>query len=217
MQKLLYIVLLFSFLSSCSGYRVKRDENPLARYNIHSLAIPVFQNKTNLPNVSAPFTKRIVGLLNSFSGLKIYSGLNKEADAVLLGIVRSPRHLNETLTVRSNRFTGDVTPQNMKGRRDFFIPERNYVNLELSLVLIKKPRKEELDIFSSDIAPYLKGMPRIILNEKMNLKGAYYLSNLDRAGSAVNDTQSAGNLEKEIDTLAIQASSNFKTMVLYAF
>ncbi|MFN8369170.1 MAG: hypothetical protein U0T83_00940 [Bacteriovoracaceae bacterium] len=69
-------------LNSCSGYKFINRSNPLAQYGIHSIAIPMFQNTSNVPNVSGVVTKEIVTLLSQFSELRVYPGEWTDADAI---------------------------------------------------------------------------------------------------------------------------------------
>ncbi len=85
-MKFSWIVFIFFF--SCAGYQFKSKDNPFAQYGIKKIYVPMFYNHTNVPQVSASFTKEITRTLLEFKKLRIVDN-PKSADAVLVGIVES--------------------------------------------------------------------------------------------------------------------------------
>ena len=91
-----YLILVL--LSSCSGYHFNTNNNPLIGYDIRTVAVPMFINRSVLPQLAAPMTKEIILALNDYSGLKVVSGDSENADAVLIGIIESKDHYNEVVS-----------------------------------------------------------------------------------------------------------------------
>ena len=89
--------LILFVITGCSGYRFSQQENPLSQYGIQSLSVPMFYNYSNLSEVHTDFTRETYRLLTGFSGLKLNNGYNKNSDAVLIGILKSPEKVAETL------------------------------------------------------------------------------------------------------------------------
>ena len=90
-----FFLLTICVLSSCSGYRFRNQRNPLIDDGIRSVSIPMFVNKSSIPNVSPLFTSAISNSLASNTNIKIYMGDHREADAVLIGIISTPKRVNE--------------------------------------------------------------------------------------------------------------------------
>jgi len=86
-----------SLLSSCAGYHFNTNNNPLIGYDIKTISVPMFVNRSTFPNLAGPMTKEIILALNDYSGLKVFSGNNDSADAVLIGIIESNDHFNEAV------------------------------------------------------------------------------------------------------------------------
>ena len=85
----LLIALISGFLTSCAGYHFNTNNNPLIGYDIHSISVPMFINRTNISGLNSIMTKAIILSLNDFSGLKVYGGDKDIADSVLIGILES--------------------------------------------------------------------------------------------------------------------------------
>lgn len=99
---------LLCFLLGCSGYRFTQQDNPLSQYGIESLSVPMFYNYSNQPHVSGDFTRETYRLLTSFSGLRLVSGYSAATDAVLIGIIKSPEKIIQTLQATSLRDSKSV-------------------------------------------------------------------------------------------------------------
>jgi hypothetical protein len=65
---------IFLLLSSCAGYHFNTSNNPLIGYDIKSVAVPMFINRTNIAGLSPMMTKEIILTLNEYSGLRVYGG-----------------------------------------------------------------------------------------------------------------------------------------------
>lgn len=211
-------ILILLILCSCSGYRFQQQENPLSQYGIQSLSVPLFYNYSNMSEVQAPFTKETYRLLTGFTGLKIYQGYNPNSDAVLIGIVKSPEKVTDTVRDASIRLAQDAAPNKIgKTRKEFYIPGTSDVQLYLHVIVIKRPSEEELALLKSGIGDQIKTTSKIIFNDVIPLRSQFTREYLDNSGTEVVGTQNSGVQRKLITSLAEQAAINIRDMVFYAF
>lgn len=209
-------IILLSLLFGCSGYRFTQQENPLSQYGIQSLSIPMFYNYSNMPEVSAEFTRETYGLLTGFTGLKLKSGYSEKTDAVLIGIIRSPLKTNETIRPSSPRSAKSKIPQ-VGNRRDFIIPGTSDVELVLQIIMIKKPTEEEIALVRSGIGDLVQTNSKIIFNEKFPIRTRYTRELLEDQGIQVIGTQNAGVQRRTVRSMAESAATSVRDMILYAF
>jgi hypothetical protein len=224
---LIFSLFLGCLLTGCTGYRFAQQENPLAQYGIQSLSVPMFYNYSNLSEVSADFTRETYTLLTNFSGLKLVSGYSTQTDAVLIGIVRSPERMTDSLRPGNLREAQDRAGNALGGSRGrFYIPGTTDVTLMLQIIVIKKPSEEELALLRSGIGDKIQANSRIIFNEMIPLRSQFTREIFDndptgplaqRDGTSVIATQNAGLQRKSIDNLAAQAAIQVRDMILYAF
>lgn len=211
-------LLLIFLLAGCSGYRFAQQENPLSQYGIQSLSVPMFYNYSSLPDVSADFTRELYTLLMGFQGLKLHSGYNPDADAVLIGIIKSPEKLAVTSKRSGSRVAQRVTPNAMGSqRRNLQVPAATLLSLSLQIIVIKKPTEEELALLKSGIGDQIKLTSKVIFNDTIPLNAQYTREFLDDAGTQVVATQNAGVQRKTLDSLSKQAAIQVRDMILYAF
>lgn len=205
-------------LTACSGYRFSQQDNPLAQYGIQSLSVPMFYNYSNLPEVQAEFTRETYRLLTGFSSLKLINGYKQHADAVMIGIVKSPEKMAETVKP-SNLRVAQETAQNSLGgtRRKFYIPGTSDVDLYLHMIVIKKPTEEELALLKSGFGEQIKSTAKVVFNEVIPLRIQYTREVMDGAGTQVIATQNQGVQRKIVKSLAEQAANSVRDMILYAF
>lgn len=207
-------------LCGCSGYRFSQQENPLSQYGIQSLSVPMFYNYSNLSEVHADFTRETYRLLTGFSGLKLDNGYNKDSDAVMIGILKTPEKVAETIRA-SNLRVAQLNAENAIGprRQNFYIPGTSDVQLFLHVIVIKKPTEEELALLKSGIGDQVKSTSKVIFNELIPLRIQYTREILDNenGGTQVIATQNAGVQRKVLKNLAEQAAVNVRDMILYAF
>lgn len=220
-----FFIILYSsliILSSCSGYHFNINSNPLIGYDIKSVAVPMFVNRSVLPQLTAPLTKEITSALSDYSGLKVVSGENDSVYAVLIGIIESRDHYNEVVKNSQLLFTeGDI--QNAIGNRTpFYYPIQTSYDFRLRIILIKRPSKEEL-AFLTD-GKVLNGKlvhPKIVLEDSIALSNSFSrvaatTSGADASGE-VNFVKNKGIFEKSLQETSLQAAKNFKQVVLNAF
>lgn len=215
----LFIAVLFS---SCSGYRYSQQDNPLSQYGITSLSVPMFHNFSNQPEVAGDFTRETYRLLTGYSGLKLSSGYNKEADALMVGIIKSPERVSETLIPGNFRVAEERAGDAIGNKRQrFFIPGTSQANLYLQVIVIKKPTEEELALLKSGIGDQIKLTSKVIFNETLPLRAQYTREIFNKDGDInsvdITATQNEGVRRKTMQSMAEQAALSIRDMILYAF
>lgn len=191
-------------------------------YDIKSVAVPMFINRSVLPQLTAPMTKEIILALNNYSGLKVHSGNEADADAVLIGIIESSDHYNEVVTTTQTLFTeGDIT-KTIGQRSPFYYPVQTTYNFTLKIMLIKRPSESELALFTSDLGKMIKLHPKIVLEDSINLTGSFarvanpIIGGVTDSGE-VNFVKNKGIFDKSLQDTCFQAGQTFKQVVLNAF
>lgn len=207
-------------LSGCAGYHFNTNNNPLIGYDIKTISVPMFINRSVIPQLAAPMTREITLALNDYSGLKVMSDGN-EADAVLIGIIESQNYYNETVQTSQTLFTEQDVAKSIGNRPGFYYPVQTSYNFKLRLILIKRPSKEEIELMTSDLGPLIKVHPKVVLQDSIDLSGKF-----DRVASPANSINSAGEVnfvknkgifEKSLQDTCYQAAQTFKQVVLNAF
>lgn len=203
---------------SCSGYRFSQQDNPLSQYGIQSLSVPMFYNYSNFSESQIDFTRETYRLLTGFSGLKLVSGYSQKTDAVMIGILKSPEKVMESVRASNPRLAQEKAKTSIGGdRQDFYIPGTSTVTVYLHVIVIKKPTEEELQLLRSGIGDKVLTNSKVIFNEMMPLYAQYTREVLDKKGTQVVGTQNIGVQRKVLQGLAEQAAVNIKDMILYAF
>lgn len=218
------IILIIAILTGCSGYKLRSKKNPFSQYGISSLSIPMFHNFSNLPNASAIFTKEIFNSMLDYRELTVRSGF-QGTDAVLVGIIESGAKKKNTIITDSQKEVSNIYGEDFigEGREDLILPTSNRMRLNLRVVIIKHPTKEELDFLKTSIAKDAMGS-KIIFNETIALNGRYNLREIlgendaeTRRNIQVLGTQNRGVQQESLKSLAQKAASSFEDMILYAF
>lgn len=185
----------------------------------------MFYNYSNLPEVHADFTRETYRMLTAFSGLHLHNGYNKNDDAIMIGIIKSPEKIADSLRPTALRVAQLKAPGAIgKERQDFYIPATTDVQLFLHVIVIKKPTEEELALLKSGIGDQIKSTSKVIFNELIPLRMMFTREVLDITdsgnvtnGTQVVATQNAGVQRKILKNLAEQAAVNVRDMILYAF
>lgn len=210
--------LLLFLLTGCGGYRFSKQDNPLSQYGIQTLSVPMFYNYSNISEVSGDFTRETYRLLTEFSGLKLKSGYSKNTDAVLIGIIKTPEKVAETLKPGNLRYAQDKAPNAIgNARQAFYIPGTTEVQLYVQVIVIKKPTEEELALLKSGIGDQVRSTSKVIFNEYIPIRTTYTREILDGAGVEVNATQNFGVQRKTVKNMAEQAAVSIRDLILYAF
>jgi hypothetical protein len=222
-SKYLLLCLSLLCLASCAGYHFNTNNNPLISYDIRSVAVPMFVNRSVIPALAAPLTKEITLALNDYSGIRVFSGDNENADAVLLGIIDSRDSYKKTVTTSQSLFTdNDDNIKSSVGKRSpFYYPVQTTYEFTLTVILIKRPTKEELDLLTTDFAKYMKVNPKVVLMDTIDITGNFSRVIGDTISSTkpgeVNFVKNKGIFEKSIQESALDAAKTFKQVVLNAF
>lgn len=177
----------------------------------------MFYNYSNLSEVHSDFTRETYRLLTGFSGLKLNNGYNKNSDAVLIGILKSPEKISETIRATNLRVAEEKAKTAVGGRENFYIPGTSDVSVYLHVIVIKKPTEEEIALLKSRIGDQVKSNSRIIFNEIIPLRIQYTREVLDNGGTQVVASQNLGVQRKSLKSLAENAAINVRDMILYAF
>lgn len=206
---------------SCGGYHFTTNNNPLIGYDIRSIAVPMFINRSNIPELAAPMTKEITLTLNDYDGLRVFSGDNKDADAVLIGIIESNDLINDTLKTSQYQFTDKTVKSSVGDRAPFYYPIESTYTLTFRVILIKRPTKQEMEMITSDLGKFMKVNPKVVLMDQYDLTSTFSrvvaeTSTPESAGET-NFTKNKGVLEKNLQETSVRAAQNFKQVVLNAF
>ncbi|MDA8791907.1 hypothetical protein N9N67_01605 [Bacteriovoracaceae bacterium] len=213
-----YSILFILLLMSCSGYRFKNRNNPLAQYGIRSVSIPTFYNHSSLPSVSTEFTKEFYKVLGEFKKLRVYTGHNEKTDAVLVGVIRSRDSLLETKRVSQYRIAKGVADDDIgDDRPNFKIPAATSLNLQVRVYLIRNPSEEELALLNTEIADSLQLSSKLIFKENISVGAGYTREIFGGESKSINFTQNWGQNRRTVSRLAERAASSFREIILYAF
>ena len=208
-------------LAGCSGYRFNTNNNPLIGYDIKTVAVPLFINRSVLPQLAAPLTKEIMLTLSEYPGLKVISGDDEQADAVLIGIVETKDHYAEVVTSSQRLFTDGDIKTSIGERNSFYYPSQTTYNCSLRLMLIKRPTKSELSIFTGENGLTHLSHPKIVLENTINITGNFTRiineTFTDNSAGEVNFVKNKGLLEKNIMETSYQAAQTFRQVILNAF
>lgn len=210
-----------SNLFGCAGYHFTTNNNPLIGYDIRSVAVPMFVNRTNIPGIAPMMTKEITLALNDYTGLKVFGGDDQSADAVMLGILESEDLNNQTFTTSESLFTNKNYKQAIGNREGFYFPVKTNYKFTLRIVFIKRPTAQELELLSGELGKSIKLHPKIVLQETLDVTGAFTRAVSDNltatSGGDVNFVKNKGLLNKSLQDICIQTAVTFKQVVLNAF
>lgn len=217
-----FSILLFTLtLASCAGYHFNTTNNPLIGYDIRSVAVPMFVNRSVIPELAAPLTREITYALNDYSGIRVYSGDSDKADAVLIGVIESRDHYNDVVRTTQTLFTDNTVKSSIGDRSPFYYPVQSSYEFSLRLILIKRPSKEELELLTTDIGQYMKVNPKVVLMDTINVTGSFSRvvgeTTTPNAVGSTNFVKNRGIFEKSIQETAMNAAKTFKQVVLNAF
>jgi hypothetical protein len=226
MLKSCIIPILFVFLVSCSGYRLKRGENSLF-YNegIRSLAIPMFINQTMYPHVAGALTIETSKVLASVSGLTIFSGESDNADAILVGVVSSPLREAESIRTDAIKATEGTLDGSLGNRSGFFVPTSSRYKISVRYFLIKSPSSYELELLKSKVAGRLEQNlmvnPKVVFNQTFNYEGSFNreiaTNDGPDSGGVVNYTKTKKFFEQSLNSIAKGAARDLRELILNVF
>ncbi len=214
MNKFIILALLFNM--SCSGYRIKKKENPFSQYSIQKIYIPVFYNHSNFIGIEGLFTEKIYRTLLDYKGLKIVDRASK-ADAVVIGIISShPKSIDSHYNVATKNVSNIYDDVLEDRKKNFILPSVNHMALSLRMVIMKHPSQEEIEVLQSSLGDKVLSS-KIIFNQTLSLGESYTLKELQGDSTKVLGTQNRGVQVEAMNNIATSAAEGFKEMVLYAF
>ena len=217
----LSFLLITLFFSGCAGYHFNNNNNPLIGYNIKTITVPMFINRSALPQMSGPMTREIILALKDFAGLKVINGDSDESDAVLIGVIESADHYNEVVKTSATTFTTGDIQTSIGGRAPFYYPNTTNYALQLRIILIKRPTNEEREFITNNILGLGKLHPKVVLEETLDITGSFSRVISDsitpNSGGEVNFVKNKGIFEKSLQDSCVQTANNFKQVVLNAF
>jgi len=213
------IVFVFLLSISCSGYKVVKNESNFKKYGIHSISVPMFFNKSTLPDISSRFTNSFTQELYSIPDLEVKSPNSKTNDAYLVGVVRSAP--SESGTVIRGGLAAkikDLAPNRGEGN-DNLLPITNIIRLKVDLFLVRRSADSEslISKLRSKMHPsLLESHPSIVLKQtipiSVNVNREIYDDDF-----VINSTQNYGILNKVISAEAKKAAITFKQSINYVF
>ncbi len=178
----------------------------------------MFYNYSNLPDVSADFTREVYQLLTGFSGLKIRSGYSDSTDAVMIGIIKSAEKTIDTIKPAGVSQAQGKTPLSVgSSRPNFNVPGASLITLMIQVIVIKHPTEEELALLRSGIGDQIVMKSKVILNETIPVQASMSREFLDANGTQVMATQNLGVQRKTITSMSLQAAASIRDLILYAF
>ncbi len=202
---------LLVILMGCSGYHIKRTDNPLKTHGIDKVYISNFANKTIFPGISPIFTKSIYDLLSRFDGLILSNKIDQSVDGVLLGYIISAPHYSEGFS------GGSKSDVHLQGRRKIRLNNKVTGHLSLRLVLVKnfnsRFKNLILDLESAKFN-HVSVIFDITLSTSREIP--LFLS-LNSVKKNLNYSRSNENIKRVFETMAHELSVDFKDKVFYAF
>jgi hypothetical protein len=215
-KKIIALLTVF-IMSSCADYRYQDLDNPFSQYGIKSLTVPMFYNQTSFANVSAPFTREVFRMLSGFKGLRLESG-KSNTDATLIGIVTSADSLKIARRSTNSRGVKSILGENsLPDRNDFFVPSVNSLQMSLQIIVMKHPTDEEIKFLKSGLGNGTMISSKIIFTETVPLNSTFTREIFSNEGMQVIGTQNRGAQKITVQSMAKNAATTFRDMILYAF
>ena len=212
---------LLFFLFSCSGYRVVSEKNPYKDRGIFSVSVPMFINRSSISGASPIFTSTIKNVLERETDLKIYAGNNKDSDAVLVGLIDSETHLSKLYQAGSSKFIEGELKESIGSRQEFYIPTDQNYRLTLTLVLVRRPKKEDMALIQSELLSQLYIGEKFLFRKTILLDGSFSrelrpnLTSDD--GGVVSFSARQGAFKKSLKSLGDVAARVFREEILNVF
>lgn len=230
-----FLIFLSIFFYSCSSYNLTRRVNPFKKYGVRSISVPMFYNQTNLSNVTHHFTRHFTHLLYELKDIDVKSSTDKKVDAYLIGILKSPNKLVNTLVADKVVDVASVAPVSVTNElnsttRNALVPSESKMNLTLEVYLIRRTELTKgmvYQIRANNFPNLAEKNDAIILKEIIPISRNFEREIFDKVkdgsnniledNSIVNSTQNRGILEKTIAEEAKKAADRFKNIIFYAF
>lgn len=204
---MLRIILILNFLLySCAGYELRDRENPFEVKGIKSISVPMFVNKTNLNSVSNNFSKEVISMLENFKGLKVYSGNDGKSDAVLLGVVYTADGY-DPIRNKDIAFLNTEDIEKLKNRSAFTLQTIKSLDVQVRVVILKRPKKEEVDFFINYFDFNKNMFPQNVFQSNFTLSRNLFIDNsFGDSSGASNPVRGVRNKGIEISNVNQQAT-----------
>lgn len=221
MLQTLLSILILTLFTACGGYQFVENDNPLAIHGIRSVSVPMFVNKSPLPNVGAIVSKEITLLLSGYPGLKVNSGEDLSSDAILIGIIEGEQRLSEVLNTTERKFTSGDLKTSLGNRQEFYVPIGTNVTVKVRFVMIKNPRREEVELVKSELGTIMNANPKVVMSQTLDLTANFTrvvgaTTTVDSPG-IVNLTKNKAIMERALEDGSKSLAQQFKDVVLNAF
>lgn len=221
LQTPLFLLISLFIFSSCGGYQFVENDNPLAIHGIRSVSVPMFVNKSPLPNIGSMVTKEIVFLLSGYPGLRVQTGEDLKSDAILVGIVEGEQHLSDLMITTERKFTSAELKDSIGSRREFYVPTGTSMNLKVRFVLIKNPNRSDIDLTKGELAPLLGASSKVLVNQTLDLNANFNRvvgeTTTVNSPGLVNMTKNKAIMERALQDGSKSLAAQFKDVVLNAF
>lgn len=219
--RLSFISLLSTAFVACSGYQFVENDNPLAIHGVRSVSVPMFINKSPVANVGSMVTKEITLLLSSYPGLKVHSGEDLSSDAILIGIVGGEQKLSDLVQTTERKFTSGDLKKSLGTRKEFYVPTGSSMNLTVQFMLIKNPKRQDIELAKSELKDIFVTHPRVVLNQSLNFQASFTrvvdgTETIDSPG-LVNMTKNKAIMDRALKDGSKSLAQQFKDVVLNAF
>lgn len=219
--KLLLTIVLITGLTGCSGYSFRSVDNPFKDHEIKTIAVPMFVNKTSLGDVTPVYTRRIVDMLSSYTGLKVRAGSFTNEDAVLIGII-TPfyKRASKEVHFSSSSLMSESKRGEIGNRRAFILPTVGLFEVNVTIHILKNPTQAEVDFFSENFEFTKGSFPRTVLSNSFRMAGSFSVGNgvgdVD-SEAAVQGTANRGALRKALVTTGDNLVNSFREVLANAF
>ncbi len=170
--------IIFFIFISCSGYQIRENSNPFKSNGVRSIAVPMFVNNTNRSEISGAYTKEVISILKSYSGLKVRAGDIENEDAVLIGMINSSQDdSKDPITYRTSKILNAKQKDAIGDRTVFSIPTVNKFSMVVTVVLLKKPKQRDVDFYIKYFKFPKSKFPGEVFRESFSVSGAYGVDN----------------------------------------
>ena len=220
MRNAILFLFISLFLSSCAGYKFRNQSNPFTSQGVRSMAIPMFINKTSLSHITPAYTKAVHQVLSSYSDLKVNSGSIENEDAVILGIITSKNDVNKEVRYSNSTLMNTEQQDTIGERNAFYLPTSGVYDLNVQIVVLKRPTKEEIDFFVNYFKFSKSSFPRTIFSKSFTVSGSYTIENevggID-SSAPVRGTKNRGNLRKSLIDSADSLAESLREVLANAY
>jgi len=221
MNKQIMLLCLVLNLVSCAGYRVVNRGNPFEEDSIRSVAIPMFINRSSYAGLSGPFTREISALLSSYPELKISTNSNTSSDALLIGIIDSPKRYAQAFQTTASKLTAGELRESIGERAQFYLPTASTFIVTLRVILIKNPTTADKKLLLSEIGDKLTNHPKVIFQNSFSYTPNFNRESKDTinadSGGIVNYPKTKRYFDQTIDQVAKQSAVDLRELVLNVF